>query len=638
MRRPLLLALISIAFCSTIRAQIPAQTVEIPQSACVVRSGDSPAWSSPGLDDSTWIPLPQWTIAPTDTHAWIRCHTSFAYSAVLAQVRSANEVYYQGQRIGGNGSLAGGHFSMNIARVYVLPAPQSNGQSVLAIRLTLRVAHPSFLPLFSLILGTSDALKNTRDHILLDNIRSHWIITLGYYSISVLGLVLLVIYAFDRTRPEIFLLGLICVFEVPMLRSLAFFEHAFFDYPSWLDRLFASIGNGMLAATIFFNFTLAGRTRVPLAYKLLAVPVILYNAAQVLLELFPAALSMRLSPIIGVPLTPAPAFIALLIFSAAASTSGYAAFWPLTRIPPRLRAIAFFSILWGTADAVWFALDIADLLRILPFNPAAPLYSNLLAIRAFTTAGAIAALIVLILRDQSRVAAERATLAGEMLAAREVQQRLVPVKLPGIPGLTIEAAYMPAAEVGGDFYQVLAQPGGSAIIVIGDVSGKGLKAAMTATLALGTLRTLAEDNLSPAQILSRLNTQLAASSDGGFVTCLVVRIAPNGMLTVANAGHIAPYLAGEELHVENGLPLGLSASAVYEESSFRFGPGQQLTLMTDGVVEARSASGELFGFERTALISTQSADEIAAAAQALGQEDDITVLTLTPQSPEAAHA
>jgi len=121
---------------------------------------------------------------------------------------------------------------------------------------------------------------------------------------------------------------------------------------------------------------------------------------------------------------------------------------------------------------------------------------------------------------------------------------------------------------------------------------------------------------------------MLARSHGGFTTCLVLRVDADGAVNLANAGHIAPYLAGEELHVENGLPLGLSASAVYEESSFRFGPGQQLTLMTDGVVEARSASGELFGFERTAAIGNQSAEAIALAAQQFGQEDDITVLTL----------
>jgi serine phosphatase RsbU (regulator of sigma subunit) len=83
-----------------------------------------------------------------------------------------------------------------------------------------------------------------------------------------------------------------------------------------------------------------------------------------------------------------------------------------------------------------------------------------------------------------------------------------------------------------------------------------------------------------------------------------------------------------ELPCENGLPLGLIADAGYRESAFQLEAGEQFTLLTDGVVEARNAAGELFGFERTAAISAQDADAIAQAAEAFGQEDDITVLTV----------
>jgi serine phosphatase RsbU (regulator of sigma subunit) len=100
-------------------------------------------------------------------------------------------------------------------------------------------------------------------------------------------------------------------------------------------------------------------------------------------------------------------------------------------------------------------------------------------------------------------------------------------------------------------------------------------------------------------------------------------------LTIANAGHIAPYVAGKELPVENGLPLGLAADTTYAESRFQLAPGEQLTLLTDGVVEARDKSGALFGFQRSAALSTQPAEAIACAAQAFGQDDDITVLTFS---------
>jgi serine phosphatase RsbU (regulator of sigma subunit) len=106
-------------------------------------------------------------------------------------------------------------------------------------------------------------------------------------------------------------------------------------------------------------------------------------------------------------------------------------------------------------------------------------------------------------------------------------------------------------------------------------------------------------------------------------------VSRDGTLSFANAGHLAPYRDGEELACENSLPLGLVAEAVYCESTLQLSVGEQVTLVTDGVVEARSKSGELFGFARTAAISAQSAESIATQAQEFGQDDDITVLTVT---------
>jgi len=226
----------------------------------------------------------------------------------------------------------------------------------------------------------------------------------------------------------------------------------------------------------------------------------------------------------------------------------------------------------------------------------------------------------------------------EFAAAREVQQRLVPIALPQIDRIHLRAVYLPAAEVGGDFYQVFAQIQGSALVVVGDVSGKGLSAAMTGSVVLGALRALAQENLPPAQILTRLNDQLAASSDGGFVTCLCARTAADGTLTLANAGHLAPYRNGEEVHLESSLPLGVTADTVYAESTIQLTPGDTLTFLSDGVVEAQSPAGDLFGFERTRAISMKSAQEISAAAQAFGQQDDITVLTLQFAPAEVFHA
>ncbi len=161
---------------------------------------------------------------------------------------------------------------------------------------------------------------------------------------------------------------------------------------------------------------------------------------------------------------------------------------------------------------------------------------------------------------------------------------------------------------------------------------------MTVSLLAGTFRTLAHYTQSPGEILRAMNQRMLGRAQGGFTTCTVLRAEPGGKLIAANAGHLAPYLDGKELALENGLPLGLAADTNHTESTFRLAPGAQLTLLSDGVVEARNPAGDLFGFERTASISTLSAESIAQAAQNYGQEDDITVLTLAFAPVGAVHA
>jgi hypothetical protein len=247
------------------------------------------------------------------------------------------------------------------------------------------------------------------------------------------------------------------------------------------------------------------------------------------------------------------------------------------------------------------------------------------------------ATLVIFVRDLIRDRREKQRMAAELEAGRAVQHVLVPNDVPAIPGFNIQAAYKPFGEVGGDFFQVLpvkSEDGvGGVLVVIGDVSGKGMPAAMMVSLLVGTLLTLAESTCSPTEILTGLNHRLQGRSRGGFTTCLVLRAEPNGTLTIANAGHLAPYLGGRELTLTNGLPLGLSAQSTYTEGSFQLAAGQQLTLLTDGVVEARDKTGALYGFERTSALSTKPAESIVLAAQNFGQDDDITVLTLERRVP-----
>jgi len=165
----------------------------------------------------------------------------------------------------------------------------------------------------------------------------------------------------------------------------------------------------------------------------------------------------------------------------------------------------------------------------------------------------------------------------------------------------------------------------------GDVVGLCLErsAAMMVSLLVGKLQTLADSTSSPAEILNGLNRGLHARSRGGFTTCLILRADPDGNLTIANAGHLFPYKNGAEMSIENGLPLGLSENETYTETYSRLDESEQLTLVTDGVVEARGKDGEIFGFARTQAISNLPAEAIAQTAQDFGQDDDISVIAIT---------
>jgi hypothetical protein len=237
------------------------------------------------------------------------------------------------------------------------------------------------------------------------------------------------------------------------------------------------------------------------------------------------------------------------------------------------------------------------------------------------------ALTILLLRRLGADRREKVRLSGEMAAARLVQESLLEGSAASAAGFKVESVYLPASEVGGDFYYSMPADDGSLLVVIGDVSGKGLRAALLVGHLSGALSN--ERSRRPAEILAHLNDSLTGKTHGGgFVTCCCVRFDPGGTVTIANAGHLAPYLQRCEMKVEAGLPLGLVPGVEYGESTAILGAGESLVLVPDGVVEAANARGELFGFERTREMSGRPAAEIAAAAKSRGQNDDITVVTV----------
>jgi hypothetical protein len=259
----------------------------------------------------------------------------------------------------------------------------------------------------------------------------------------------------------------------------------------------------------------------------------------------------------------------------------------------------------------------------------------------------LGSLIAVILFRFVKVSEEEQRSSAEIAAARSVQALLIPTQLPSNRNFVLESAYLPIQGVGGDFFQVLPVKDDSLLIVVGDVSGKGLQAAMNSSTLVGALRN--ELSHDPGTVLEHLNHVLigAVSSPGAvpdlnaapcFATCLCARIFPDGTLIVANAGHLSPYRDGRELELEPNLPLGVIAGTHYEQSTFKLDRGDRLVFLSDGVVEAMNQQGELFGFERTKQVSNESARYIAQTAKRFGQTDDITVVSLYVASRAAQPA
>lgn len=244
------------------------------------------------------------------------------------------------------------------------------------------------------------------------------------------------------------------------------------------------------------------------------------------------------------------------------------------------------------------------------------------------------AIVFAVYRYSREAIARQQAIEQELKSAQELQQVLIPEELPSLQGFALTSAYRPAAEVGGDFFQIIPLEGeqaGSTLIVLGDVSGKGLRAAMAVSLIVGTLRTLAEATGDPAEILTGLNRRLCGRLQGGFATCLVLRLGNDGSCVLANAGHPSPFLNGDEIATPGALPLGVTATARYEEQAVYLRAGDHFAAYTDGLLEARAKDGELFSFGRLRELFAGRPDAAHAtdAAMSFGQQDDITVLTLT---------
>src|ERR687890_416960 len=253
-----------------------------------------------------------------------------------------------------------------------------------------------------------------------------------------------------------------------------------------------------------------------------------------------------------------------------------------------------------------------------------------------------------LVRQQQQEAQERERIEQELRVARLIQQTLLPKTLPELPGYDVAAYYQPAREVGGDFYDFLELEDGRLGLVVGDVTDKGVPAALVMATTRTMLRASAQRLFSPGEVLRRANDALVTDIPPNmFITCLYAILdVESGRLVYANAGHDLPYRrragrseGADELRAR-GMPLGLMPGMGYEEKEIVLERGESVLFYSDGLVEAHDPQREMFGFPRLqGLVGTHRSggqelvnfllSELARfTGEGWEQEDDITLVTL----------
>ena len=267
---------------------------------------------------------------------------------------------------------------------------------------------------------------------------------------------------------------------------------------------------------------------------------------------------------------------------------------------------------------------------------------RLLATLAAQAAPAIR--VAQLVREQAAEAAERERYEQELKVAQLIQQQFLPRELPNLPEWQIAAYYGPARVVGGDFYDFIDLGEGRIGVVVGDVTDKGVPAALVMARTHSILRAEAPRLVDPGKVLARANELLAPEMPPRmFVTCLYGVLEPaTGRFVFANAGHNLPYVRAAEGVIElraTGLPLGLLPGIAYEEVEGQVGQGDTMLLYSDGLVEQHGPGREMYGFPRLRIamggddagsqLLDRLLDELAAFKGAgVEQEDDITLVTL----------
>jgi hypothetical protein len=608
-------------------------------------TGDDMAWAKSDFDDSAWDSMdlstpadgsltPGWTArgyAGYSGFAWYRLRVNLegaTRSLAFKMPDSADDAYQvfvDGTRIG-----EFGHFSENRVTAYAsqpqayrLPKSIRNGPITIAIRMWMDSATPFNSPDAGGLRGPAQIgfASDIAAQIRLDWDDFAHDVGSGFLEMLILFmafLMALALFALDRQEKSYLWLAIVC-----LVTFLVNANVLAANFTTWIGQT-ASVILGDVILTpmriglwvIFWGYWFR-------LWRMAKLQLIVWS----LVALLAIGTAMLRPPLFGqvVPI----------------AVQGYVV--PFLLAVKLLLAVLLFIVAYrgftrqkaegGMAVAAVLLAAIANYqheLRLIHVQTRTSLLGFSINLGTVSTILSLLIITVMLLRRFVLAQRKKEQWKLEIQQARHVQQVLIPDKLPEIQGLYIESEYRPAREVGGDFFQIL--PGeapGTALIVVGDVTGKGLQAGMLVALIVGAIRTAAQHTSDPVRILTLVNEQLC-EREHASATCMILRFAPNGAITVANAGQLPPYLNGKEMEMEGALPLGIIPDAEFPVASIHLGQGDSIILMSDGIAEAQDAHGNLFGFDRVNELLSRpvTAAEIAKIAQQFGQEDDILVLRI----------
>lgn len=606
-------------------------------STWLLQQGDDPHYADSSLDDSRWLvaeascfSLSTYGLKNVDL-VWYRTHVHVPAHArnlaiYLDRFAGSEQIFVNGWEIGSSGPFPPGGDVIDFnTRHYPIPdSALSGGDLTIAIRASIgRQSHfgtmPGGLtPFTTILLGTAPTIA--------DAYSLHAFRAFSPLAIHIVGAIIELIsiaLALRLPSEREYLALFLWVGSAMVLVGLTAVQ-AWASIPdSVLLLVFAGIltACGEICMVEFVRIVLGlRRSHLFAGYEwLIGLTILLKVLYADMTNLSGASSAFAtgfgwLEPIVLVPAIIGTPFLALYIWRKRRNPDGL-----LLSIPFFSRSI-YFS--WWCGAAIFYSFHLISS-PILSPPPVQAMYLGWDDIENFVFG--IALMLFLILRTL-RVVRARARAQAELDAAQAMQQVLLSSASKPTPGFEVESVYRPAGDVGGDFFLISPGADNSLTTIVGDVSGKGFAAAMRVSMILGVLRR--EDSRDPCMILTRLNEALLAQGDMGFTTACCVRLDRSGNYCVANAGHISPYSGGNEIATSPSLPLGLATEQNYEVVYGTLYSGQKLVLMSDGVVEARSPKGELYGFSRLSSLTLKPAREIAETAQRFGQEDDITVVTI----------